>query len=207
MDHAPPAVARQCLADLHSINVHWGGDSTWRKAIDAAIPGGQGLSLLDVGAGPGDAARILATMRPLATVVSLDYRLAHLRGGRGTLVTGDAFCLPFREKSFDYVVCSLFLHHFESAQIVELLASFGRIARKQVLVIDLWRNPIPFWFMHAARVLSSWHPIAISDGAISVQAALSKKELIQLAHKAGLREIQAKTFLPAFRIAMWAPAL
>ena len=120
---------------------------------------------------------------------------------------GDAFALPFRPRSFDYVFSSLFLHHFTDEQVVELLAGFGRVARKQVLVIDLWRHPVPYYFISRTQRLFGWHPVTVNDGAISVEAAFSPRELLDLARRAGLAGARARSFIPAFRIALSAGAL
>jgi ubiquinone/menaquinone biosynthesis C-methylase UbiE len=195
------------LADLVRVNKYWGGHSTLRKLVDRAIPPDQPFTLLDVGAASGDMGRVMRETRPLAQVTSLDYIESHLAGGSGQRVAGDAFALPFAPRSFDYVFSSLFLHHFTDEQVVELLAGFGRVARKQVLVIDLWRHPVPYYFISQTRWLFGWHPVTVYDGAISVEAAFRPQELTDLARRAGLAAPQARTFVPAFRIALAAGAL
>jgi hypothetical protein len=101
----------------------------------------------------------------------------------------------------------LFLHHFTDEQVVELLAEAGRVARRQVLVIDLWRHPVPYYFISKTRFLFGWHAVTVYDGAISVEAAFRRGELIELARRAGLAAPEARTFVPAFRIALSAGAL
>jgi len=117
-------------------------------------------------------------------------------------VAGDAFRLPFQPASFDYVFCSLFLHHFRDEKVVELLRNFGALARKAVLAIDLERNPIPYYFIAWSRPLLGWDPVTVHDGAISVEAAFRPSELEDLARQAGLRNPRARVFRPAFRIAL-----
>jgi 2-polyprenyl-3-methyl-5-hydroxy-6-metoxy-1,4-benzoquinol methylase len=207
LDTLPPEEARASLADLVRVNKYWGGHSTLRKLVDRAIPPDQPFTLLDVGAASGDMGRVMRETRPLAQVTSLDYIESHLAGGSGQRVAGDAFALPFAPRSFDYVFSSLFLHHFTDEQVVELLAGFGRVARKQVLVIDLWRHPVPYYFISQTRWLFGWHPVTVYDGAISVEAAFRPQELTDLARRAGLAAPQARTFVPAFRIALAAGAL
>jgi 2-polyprenyl-3-methyl-5-hydroxy-6-metoxy-1,4-benzoquinol methylase len=207
LDTLPPEEARASLADLVRVNKYWGGHSTLRKLVDRVIPPGQTFSLLDVGAASGDMGKYLREWRPLARVTSLDYLESHLAGGSGQRVAGDAFALPFAPRSFDYVFSSLFLHHFTDEQVVELLAGFGRVARKQVLVIDLWRHPVPYYFISQTRWLFGWDPVTVYDGAISVEAAFRPEELTNLARRAGLAAPEARTFVPAFRIALAAGAL
>ena len=86
--------------------------------------------------------------------------------------------------------------------IAVLLAGFGRVARKQVLVIDLWRHPVPYYFISRTRWLFGWHPVTVYDGAISVEAAFRPLELEELARQAGLRNPRVRRFRPAFRIAL-----
>ena len=76
------------------------------------MPDGQPFSVLDVGAASGDMGACIRQWYPAAKVTSLDYVASHLAGSPGQRVAGDAFRLPFRPASFDYVFCSLFLHHF-----------------------------------------------------------------------------------------------
>jgi SAM-dependent methyltransferase len=139
---------------------------------------------------------------PAAKVTSLDYVESHLEASLEQRVAGNAFQLPFRPGSFDYVFCSLFLHHFQDTDVVRLLRGFGEVARKAVLVIDLERNPIPYYFIAWSRPLLGWDPVTVHDGAISVEAAFRRKELEDLARQAGLQNPRARVFRPAFRIAL-----
>jgi ubiquinone/menaquinone biosynthesis C-methylase UbiE len=207
LDTLPPEEARASLADLVRINRTWGGHSTLRKLLDDAIPQGEAFTFLDVGAASGDMGRCVEQSRPRATVTSLDYIASHLEASRGRRVAADAFALPFGDRSFDYVFNSLFLHHFSDDQVVALLHESGRVARQQVLVIDLWRHPIPYYFMSFTQRLLGWHPVTVSDGQISVEAAFHARELRELARRAGLKGARTRASVPAFRIAMRAGAL
>ena len=199
--------ARASLADLVRINKNWGGHGTLRKLIDGIIPLNESCSVLDVGAASGDMGRCLEAARPQARVTSLDYLESHLAAGRGARVAGDAFALPFAARSFDYVFSSLFLHHFSDDQVVQLLAECGRVARRRVLAIDLWRHPAPYYFIGYTRPLFRWHPVSVHDGKISVEAAFRPRELAELAARAGLAEPRTRAYVPAFRIALSARAL
>ena len=207
MDTLPPEEARASLRDLVRINKHWGGLSTLRSLLDDAVPRDQEFSLLDVGAASGDMGRAIVEQRPLAQVTSLDYIASHLEECSAPRVVGDGFALPFVSRSFDYVFCSLFLHHFTDDEVVKLLLEMGRVARRGVLVIDLWRHPIPYYFIGYTKALFGWHPVSVYDGKISVEAAFKTNELIDLARRAGLREPRARASMPSFRIALSAGAV
>jgi hypothetical protein len=194
--------ARASLADLTRINRDWGGHSTLRRLLREAVPPAEPFSLLDVGAASGDMGSQVREWYPHARVVSLDRIATHLAKCPGERIAGDAFHLPVRDHAFDYVFCSLFLHHFTDEQVVKLLQEFSRAARRAVLVIDLERDPIPYYFLPLTRWLFRWDPVTVYDGAISVEAAFRPRELESLALRAGLVHPRARAFRPAFRIAM-----
>jgi ubiquinone/menaquinone biosynthesis C-methylase UbiE len=135
-------------------------------------------------------------------VTSLDYLASHLAACPSPRIAADAFHLPLRPGSFDYVFCSLFLHHFTDDQIVNLLRNFGEVARRAVLVIDLERNPISYYFIPWTKSLLGWNAVTVNDAPISVEAAFHPDELKDLARRAGLRNPQTSVHRPAFRIAM-----
>ena len=207
LDTLPWEEARGSLADLVRINRRWGGHSSLRKLIDETIPVEEEFTVLDVGAASGDMGERFRRQRLGAKVTSLDYLESHLTSCPGPRVAGDAFALPFPPRSFDYVFCSQLLHHFSDADVVRLLAGFGQVARKRVLVIDLLRNPVPYHFLASTRRLFGWHPVTVSDGKLSVEAAFRPGELAALARQAGLADPRVRAFVPAFRVALWAGAL
>ena len=205
LDHAPEDVARASLYDLVRINRYLGGRRVLRSLFDGLVKPQEQFSVLDVGAGSGDLAAALRGLYPGATVTLLDHRLLHLASAPAPKVVADAFRLPFRPASFDFVFSSLFLHHFSNDQVVDLLAGFRAVARRAVLAIDLDRGPLAYHFLPATRWLFRWHDITISDGQISVQAAFKREELLALAVRAGLGWARVKTHRPWSRLSLSAP--
>lgn len=196
---------RASLYDLVRINRYLGGRRVLRSLFDGLVKPQEQFSVLDVGAGSGDLAAALRGLYPGATVTLLDHRLLHLASAPAPKVVADAFRLPFRPASFDFVFSSLFLHHFSNDQVVDLLAGFRAVARRAVLAIDLDRGPLAYHFLPATRWLFRWHDITISDGQISVQAAFKREELLALAVRAGLGWARVKTHRPWSRLSLSAP--
>ena len=201
LDTLPPDRARASLRDLTRLNRSWGGHSTLRHLLRDAVLD-PNFSLLDVGAASGDMGNRIKHFYPKARVASLDRIPAHLAAAQSPRVAGDAFRLPFKPKSFDYVFCSLFLHHFADDEIVRLFIEFAGVARRAILVIDLDRNPIAYYFVPWTRWIFGWDPVTVHDAPISVEAAFRPRELEALAARAGLKSPRAKVYRPAFRIAM-----
>ena len=203
LDTLPYEQAKASLADLTRLNRLWGGHSTLRSLLRQVAPS-PSFSLLDVGAASGDMGLRIREWYPNARVISLDRIASHLSNAPAPRVVGDAFRLPFPAKSIDYVFCSLFLHHFDDDEVTRLLAGFSEVARRAVLVIDLHRNPIPYYFVPWTKWLFGWHPVTVNDAQISVEAAFRPRELETLARRAGLPNPHARAYWPAFRIAMLA---
>jgi SAM-dependent methyltransferase len=161
--------------------------------------------MLDVGAASGDMGAALRRRYPGATMTSLDRRCVHLEKAAHPKLVGDAFQLPFAERSFDFVFSSLFLHHFSDEQVVELFRNFRAVARRAVLAIDLERGPLAYYFIPATKWLFGWHDISLYDGPVSVRAAFKKDELLSLAHCSGLAEARVNVHRPWARLSLVAP--
>ena len=202
LDDQTPERAAPSLADIVRINRLLGGHGVLRKCLRGIVSPGERFTLLDLGAGSGDAGAQVLNTYPNASVVSLDYRLHHVRTARTHRVVADAFRLPLRPRSFDIVYAGLFLHHFDDAEVTQLLRNMAAVSRRYVIVNDLERNILPYYFLPATQWLLKWDPITIHDGMISVQAAFTAPEMRDLSERAGLRQIQVQTHRPSFRISM-----
>ena len=205
LDHAPPDVARASLRDLARVNRYLGGYYVLDRLFGAVAKTTDSFSVLDIGAASGDMGAAIRRRYPRAQVTSLDYQREHLAQAAAPRLVADAFHLPFRPGSFDFVFSSLFLHHFTNDQIVDLFRSFRCLARRAVLAIDLERGPLAYHFLPNTRWLFGWHDITISDGQISVAAAMKKDEMLALAVRAGLTNARVRVHRPWSRLSLLAP--
>jgi SAM-dependent methyltransferase len=88
-----------------------------------------GMDVLDVGTGPGYAARRAAQRGALATGVDIAdevLALARRRHPGIRFVRGDAEDLPFAERSFDAVVCNFAINHLPRPE--RAIREFARVA-------------------------------------------------------------------------------
>jgi 2-polyprenyl-3-methyl-5-hydroxy-6-metoxy-1,4-benzoquinol methylase len=210
-------VARN-LADLRRINRFLGGRRVVLKALARIVAGAdlRELSLLDVGTGsadiPGAVADWCGARGIVSNITALDLsernlRIARLQLGinaRVQLVRGDSLSLPFADRSVDVVTASLFLHHFEDANVVRLLADFARVARRAVIVNDLIRDLVPYWFARLSGPLLATSYLTRYDGPASVLRGFTVREMAGLAERAGLRQARVHRHFP-YRLAMVAP--
>jgi SAM-dependent methyltransferase len=194
--------ARANLRDLRRINRWLGGHTVVRSEIARCYSARDSFSVLDVGAASGDLAASLQRHFPLAHVVSCDTSLRNLHAAALPKLAADAFRLPFRQRTFDVVTCSLLLHHFADADVVHLLREMASVSRRLLVVNDLERHPVAHRFLALTRPLFGWHPITVHDGRRSVAAGFLPGELLSLAHRAGLPKARVHRHLPWFRLSL-----
>ncbi len=204
LDHAPRDEARRNLAELVHINRRFGGHSTLRKLVAQVAGAADTFTLLDVGAASGDTGHLLQRHYPYARITNLDRNPVNLSAAPSPKLLANAFELPFRSGSFDYVLCSLFLHHFPDDQVIALLRGFYAIARRALLVCDLERHLLSYCFLPATKWIFGWERITLHDGPISVRAAFKAEELTALSKKAGIEGVRVFVHRPAFRLSMLA---
>ena len=98
--------------------------------------------MLDVGTGPGVLLVELARRRPDLRLTGVDLSADMIAfagrnlGGRGEVHVGDVADLPFEDGSFDVIVSSLSLHHWESP--ADAVPELARVLRPggRVLIYD-----------------------------------------------------------------------
>jgi SAM-dependent methyltransferase len=141
-------------------------------------------TLLDVGTGLADLpwrAREIARRRGLSLrTVAIDDAFTLIATARHRLndaVCGDALALPFGDRSFDIVLCSQLLHHFDHEPALELIAELDRVARHRVIVSDLRRSRIAAAGFFVAAVALRFHPVTRHDGPLSVMRGFTEGEL------------------------------
>lgn len=214
-----------CMAELRRVN-RWLGDSrALTRSVLPDIENdlgrdlhhvGRGLrqegtrefSLLDVGAGTGELLRETAAW---ARGRNLKARLVGLelneRAARAVLeesrafpeieaVRGDVLALPFADGAFDYVMCSLFTHHFQDDACVRVLREMSRVARRRVYCIDLHRHPVAYYFYTTIGRLLLHNRLVREDGALSILRAFRPRELRSLAERAGLSDSKVERRFP-----------
>ncbi|HET9533053.1 MAG TPA: methyltransferase domain-containing protein [Blastocatellia bacterium] len=198
------------LLDLRRINRLLGGTRVVLKALEAMLgeePSAK-LSLLDVGTGSADIPSMVSRwsrargIEPALAAVDLsDRNLRVARRDLGVssdveLVRADALMLPFAPRSFDFVTASLFLHHFRDDDVIRLLAGFARIARRAVIVNDLVRNLVPYYFIRMTGPVFTKSFLTRNDGPVSVLRGFTAEELEKLSSRAGLSRFSVRRSFP-----------
>lgn len=156
----------------------------------ASLPARQGaLSVLDLGCGSGHVGRDLlaaaAESSARLRVLSLDRKVSHVRlASRGTAVAAEALRLPFRDRSVDVVLSTLFLHHFAPDEAAVLLAESRRVAASAVVALDLSRHRLALAAIAVVGPLAFRSRLSTLDGKTSVRQAYTAAEIARVAESA-----------------------
>lgn len=204
-----------CLSELRFIN-RWIGDSfALRKTLLKEIKAKdiKKFSILDVGAGSGELLREIAKFSRKenlnAKLFGLEYnelsadsiRVESKDYNEISAVHGTGFSLPFADNSLDYIICSLFTHHFTDENVVKLLAEMKRVSIRGVYVIDLHRHRIAYGLYKMFCVAFRISRLVREDGSLSVLRGFKPNELKVLAEKAKMENACVTRHFP-FRLVL-----
>ena len=157
---------------------------------------GQRVDIVDVATGSADVP--LAIVRWAARrgfdvhVVGVDRHEKTVHAARDAtaaeprirIVQGDALRLPFHAGSFDYAVCSMFLHHLSDDEAEAVLRAMGGLSRRGIVAADLLRHRRAYAWISLFTLFAN--PIVRHDARVSVRQAFSKAEVLALRERAGL---------------------
>jgi ubiquinone/menaquinone biosynthesis C-methylase UbiE len=200
LQSSPPLVAKRNLQDLARINRWFGGHLSLLQVFKTLVHPSERFSVLDVGAASGDMGTRIREAYRNSFVVSLDHRMIHLNEAASPRLVADASALPFRERSFDFILCSLLLHHFSDCQATALIAQLLRFGRRALIVLELERHPISYAFLPLTKWLFRWTDLTVHDGCASVVAAFRVAELGNIVQRAGAGKPEVRKHRPWFRI-------
>jgi len=209
----PKELLQQDLRNLTIINRYLGGYRGVMRAV-ARLVEEQKLarfSLLDVGAGSGDIPARIATRirkkRIAARLVAIETEPVTVAVAAEktrdypeiSLVQGDAMALPFRAASFDFVLASQLLHHFSEDNVVTLLRTWSKVARRAIIVSDLVRHPLAYYGIRAITRLFTRNVMTLTDAPLSVWRAFTMAEWRELFRRADVGRVEIFWVFP-FRV-------
>lgn len=197
------AEALKNLADLRKVNRWLGGRRALARALRPFLC--PEARLLDVGCGSADLPAWLAGRPPRPRLlVGLDRRWLHVRDAPAVVqrVVADVRALPFPPLSFDVVTCSLFLHHFDGADVPDLLRRLFALTRGVLVVNDLHRAHVPWLFARAVFPFVFESRVSVSDGLLSIRRSFRPRELAEAFRQAGLPAVAVRRSFPYRLIAV-----
>jgi len=190
----------------------------WRCIVETcALPSDlQPLRILDIAAGGGD---VLIGVVKLAARSGLsveahgcDINPTAVQHAQKAAENAGVFTATFSRLNaladrlpdgYDVVMSTLFLHHLSEKDARTLLRRMADSAHQCVLIDDLRRNRLGYFYAWAgARLLTRSH-IVHTDGPLSVRSAYTMAEMGQIAAEAGLRNVQFRRHWPERFLMTW----
>lgn len=196
---------QESLADLWRINRYLGGVYLLTRHLYKRLEAHSApTTVVDIGSGSAEIAGTIArwTQRKQLPVQVIAVDLAarnlalapandHLR-----LMQADATRLPFAPESVDYLISSLFLHHFSPEQVITILRTSFAYARRSIVMSDLIRGWLPLIGFKLVQPVFARSYITRHDGMVSIRRAYTPDEFRELADAAGLRNVRVYAEVP-----------
>ena len=192
----PQPVSRELEVDLENlirINRHFGSYRLIRSFLERWWQPGGRYRVLDLCTGAGDIPRVMVDWAKAhdvqVTIEAVDFQPAtveiasrwsasypEIRVHQGD-VLGE---MQTADSKYDFVFCSLALHHFSEEDAVRVLRHCREKARSGVLVADLsrgWLAAAGVWLMTAVLYRE---PMTKFDARLSVRRASFRAQIVQL---------------------------
>lgn len=185
---------RDTLDKLENINRWLGGNKVTVNGLKSILknhPEEQEITIIDIGCGHGDILRDVAkfgrkhqyqfkligidanpTAINYANELSLEYPEI-------TFEKQNIFSDEFRNRKFDVVLTTLFLHHFKEDELTLFLKNTIQQASIGVVVNDLHRHKIAYYLFLLLSVFIS-NKMIIEDGLTSVLRGFKRKDLTRM---------------------------
>lgn len=193
------------LGELRSVNRWLGGFSACVSTLEPLVKdlvrqkGRQAaIRILDLGTGSADIPATLVQWGKKhdyrIRAIGLDFNFTACQIAKEQtapvpevgILQGDVRKLPVKPRSFEFVLCSAFLHHFSDDEVVEILRDCRAVTREAIVISDLHRHWFAYWSIRLLANLFSGSQAVKHDGPLSVLKAFRKRDLQQIAKKAGI---------------------
>jgi SAM-dependent methyltransferase len=203
------------LRNLRQLNRYFGSYRLIMHFLRHWIQPRNRMRILDLATGSGDIPRLVVDhareVGAAVAVDAVDQQPSTLEIARGLsrnypeidFLEGDV--LTFGEGTYDVVLCSLALHHFEEDAAVQLLKRCRQLSSKYVLVSDLRRGLLATMGVRLLTTFLFREPMTRNDARVSAERAFSSREFRALAERAGWKNFGHRKF-PFARQAIWLEA-
>lgn len=212
----------EALHDIQWVNLNLRGTQVVLDELIRMIPPakkGKVITILDLGTGSADIPRALidwarskrSELGITFQITALDSHPVAIETAKKETVSypeirviqGDALNLDFTEDSYDFVISSMFMHHLENEEAIELLQEMARIARYGFVVNDLERNPLAWLSIKLLGVVLGKGRVFQNDAPLSVLRGFSARELEEFRRLAGLHDMEIKHCWPFRWVLSW----
>lgn len=179
----------RALYELKITNKYLGGISTTENGLKLLFkrskknsetnPDSE-ISILDIGAGGSDNLLHLKNKFPLINISSIDLNKQAckflVKNNLNNVICADSLNIPIKNKQFDFVHASLFLHHFNEKEIKKMIHEFISISKSGIIINDLRRSIPALIGIKIIASLFSKSEMFKNDGPLSVKRGFIKSD-------------------------------
>jgi ubiquinone/menaquinone biosynthesis C-methylase UbiE len=193
-----PQLLRDSLAFIRKINRMLGytrATLSHLERFSRSWKPGEKIRLIDFATGSADIPQAIlkwADQRGFdVEIVAVDLHAETARTARQNvpdprlrIIQANVLNIPFADGEFDYALTAMFLHHLSDDQVIQVLATMGRVARRGIIAADLLRHRRAYAWISLFTLFCN--PMLKHDARVSVQQAFSKDEVIMMRDRAGI---------------------
>jgi SAM-dependent methyltransferase len=197
----------ECLGQLFIINKLVG---FFRHTVNLLTYFPKNASVIDIGCGSGLFLLHLSQYFPDMSMIGLDISPAAIAFAKAQrkqwfkknsqlnvdfqLQSSDSLTLP--ANSVDIIITTLVCHHLDDETLVTFLQQTLYTARLAVIINDLHRHIIAYWFYKIVSPLYTRNRLINHDGLLSIKRGFTRIELKRLLKKAGIHHYQISWGFP-----------
>jgi 2-polyprenyl-3-methyl-5-hydroxy-6-metoxy-1,4-benzoquinol methylase len=200
-------VVFQTLRELDVINQWLGGNAVTINALKKSweiIPKENIITIADLGCGSGEMLRIISKLAERenrkvkligfdANAHIIEYAQTHSKDFSNiSFETTNVFSSDFQDQKFDFVLATLFMHHFSEIELVALFTSLKKQTRLAIIINDIHRHPLAYHSIKWLTHFFSRSAMVKFDAPLSVLRAFKKREWSEVMKKASINNYQLK---------------
>jgi 2-polyprenyl-3-methyl-5-hydroxy-6-metoxy-1,4-benzoquinol methylase len=206
----------EALRGLEALNlISTSADLLWAPIKKLSLETNRTLRVLDLATGSGD---ILRGLRKKARQDNLSLQLVGTDISKTAIEIAEAEArkvdaqISFMQldvinealpQRFDVIATSLFTHHLDPPEVVQLLKKMSEAASEMVIINDLVRSEISYALVWLASRLFTRSQIVRFDAPVSVRASYTIKEMQEMALEAGLTGCSVTFAFPCRMLLVW----
>ena len=198
----PEKLLHKNLWELDILNRYLGGHSISLEGIKRLmVDRNKVYHIVDLGCGSGDVLKYIATWArsnqyrvKLTGVDKNSDAIQYLANACSEYPEINGLVSDYKDyletdPKIDIVHCSLFCHHLNNQELLELFRHLKSYTRDGFVLNDLQRSSIAYYSVWFLTRLLNGTVLSKHDGPISVLRAFTRDELEKLLHQADLKEI------------------
>ena len=184
-------VVDQTLRELDFINQWLGGNQITARALKESwksIPKTHVITIADLGCGSGEMLRIISKLASdenrSVKLIGFDanpqivnYAQAHSTAYSDISFEAlNVFSKEFQNQQFDFVLATLFMHHFSKEELIQLLKSLQKQTRYSIIINDIHRHPLAYYSIKWLTLFFSKSAMVKFDAPLSVLRSFKRFE-------------------------------